>query len=59
MRSLVDDRQVVLRAISTIETHELNGSTLRLFLTTQLEAKQMNETKNTVAGNLRRTACIA
>lgn len=33
--------QVDLRTISTIGTHELDGGTLRLFLTAQLEAKQM------------------
>lgn len=43
-----------------IETHELDGSTLRLFLTTELETKTANETeKQGGKGYAGRTACIA
>jgi hypothetical protein len=49
-----------LRTISTIGTHELDGGTLRLFLTTKLEAKMANETeKQGDKSHTGRTACIA
>jgi len=43
----------------TIGTHELDGSTLRLFLTTQLEAEQLSETQQKgYKSSMRRTVCI-
>lgn len=49
-----------LRTIIIIDTHELDGSSLRLFLTTKLEAKMANETeKQGDKGYAEHTVCIA
>lgn len=49
-----------LRTISTIGTHELDGSPLRLFLTTELKAKTTSEPEEQGNdGYAGRTACIA